>query len=49
MRPECIFRHMFFKEECKKKHTMATDDQVPKILEVLAPFLKEPSKIKAGQ
>ena len=39
----------FFCEKCTKNHTPATEAQVQPILNLLSEFIKDPSKIKAGQ
>ena len=47
--PNAFFGTCFLGEKCTKKHTLATEAQVPTILNLLAAFIKNPEKIKLGQ
>ena len=44
-----FFGICFFGKKCTKRHTMATNAQVKPILTVLEEFIKNPTKIQAGQ
>ena len=47
--PNAFFGTCFFGEKCTKKHTPATEAQVPPILNLLSSFINNPAKIKLGQ
>ena len=47
--PNAFFGRCFNGDKCPRKHTPARDSQVDSILKIVAPFLKEPAKLKTGQ
>ena len=47
--PHAMFGSCFHGAKCRRIHKSATDAQVPLILKVLEPFLKDPKKISEGQ
>ena len=46
--PNALFGTCFAGDTCKKQHTMLRDDQVPKVLKLVAPLIKDPLKFKQG-
>ena len=46
--PNAFFGRCFHGEQCLKQHVMAKEDEVPKILKMVKPFIDNPTWVNAG-